>query len=165
MKRIVVLGQSGAFGRSTCADVADRLAQRLGLPRLASRNVERSASSATNGGWIAVESAGPFSLALFRAADTAVWLHYSAWQMVREWANDLRHKRTGFGLRERSPRLGDVTASVQHMLWTPHVLRWLQHPSMIHLHVHHLRSPAETDFWLRTQDHRLPRLTANAQPA
>jgi hypothetical protein len=163
MKRIVVLGQGGAFGRSACAYVADRLGQRLGLERLAARH---AASGSASSGWIAVETAGPFSLGLFLAADTAVWLHYSVWAVAREWTHRLPEKLAGTRLPEYSPpRLADLAATLQHMAWTPHVLRWLQHPSLAHLHVHHLRSPAETHFWLHAQEHLLPLLAAEAQPA
>jgi hypothetical protein len=53
-----------------------------------------------------------------------------------------------------------------HMAWTPHVHRLLRHPALKHLQIFHLRSPEETDFWLRAQEHRLSlRGLAMAQPA
>ena len=153
MKRIVIFGQPGAFGHSVCVYVADRLAQRFGLP-LISADAAQSARDPL-GAWITIEHVGTFSATLLRAADTAVWLHYSALAVTREWARNLRSRLRGAEIRSRAPRLADLGDSLQHMAWTPHVHRWLQAPSLAHLHIHHLRSPAETDFWLRAQDHRL----------
>jgi hypothetical protein len=162
MKRIVIFGQPGAFGHAACVYVADRLGQRLGLPRFSA-----GAQSAQDllGGWIAVEPVGTFTPALFRAADTAVWLHYSTLAVAREWARHLRAQFCGSARCGRAPRLVDLGDSLQHMAWTPHVHRRLQDPSLSHLHIHHLRSPAETDFWLHAQDHRWPPTQAAVQPA
>lgn len=164
MQRIVVFGQGGAFGRATCGHVADRLGRRLALPLLPAGDAERRATNGQAGGWIVVQAVGAFSAALFCAADTAIWLHFSTLAVARRWARDTKRRLSAAPLGDDSPSLIDLAASVQHMACTPYVRHWLQQRSLAHLHVHHLRNPAEVDFWLYAQDQRVPS-AAIAQPA
>ncbi len=160
MKRIVVFGQPGRFGESACAIVADRLAQRFSLPRLAAVAAERLSDIAEAKGWVATSAVGAFSERLFRAADTAVWLHYSPLAVAREWTRGVRSRLSTFAMSDCVPRLADLRDSLWHMDRTPQVHGLLQQPSMAHLHVCHLRSPGETVFWLHAQDHRLLQVAA-----
>lgn len=162
MKRIVVFGQTGPAGRLSCEHFADRLAQRLGLARLGDRDPEPVGGD----GWVAVEPVGEFSETLFRAADTAIWLQYSPAAVVREWLADLRARFSGGrGVTAgAAPTLADLRDSVLHLALTPHVHRSLRHPALAHLHVMHLRNPDEADFWLRTQELRMP-IGSSMQPA
>lgn len=166
MKRIVVFGQTGSKGRLSCAGFADRLARRLGLARRAEGPDGRATDTAGDG-WVAVESAGHFSEDLFRAADTAIWLHYLPLAVAREWLAGLRNQVVGAGraVSASRPRLVDLRDSLLHMAQTPHVYRSLRHPALAHLHVHHLRNPDEAEFWLRTQALRLPPAGSSMQPA
>jgi hypothetical protein len=162
MKRILVL--PGAFGSAWCDRAATLLAQRLDLPCIDTS--EAVPEPAKEPGWIATAAAGTFSGALLRAADTAVWLHYSPLGVAKAWARGLRVRLCGKNHAGHLPRLADVNDSLLHMAWTPHLHRLLRHPALAHLQIFHLRSPDETDFWLRAQEHRLPaRLMAVAHSA
>jgi len=165
VKRIVVFGQGGPFGRRACRHVADRLAQRFGLKLRSPTDIGRCSASALNGCWIAVEAVNELSLELLRFADTAVWLNYSAWAVGRELGRGLRRQRAGGSIQGRPPRLIDVGASLLHVAYTPCLHHWLQQPSLAHLRVHHLRHPAEAAFWMLAQEHRMPAAAAAAQPA
>ncbi|MBK9244596.1 MAG: hypothetical protein IPM30_07010 [Burkholderiales bacterium] len=164
MKRIVVLGQPGGFGDAWSRHAAARLAQRLDLPCLAA--AEEGPSPGQAPGWVTTARVGELSGVLLRDADTAVWLHFLPVAVTRAW---LRRLRAGFARTpagHRLPGFADVRDSLVHMAWTPHVHRLLSHPALSHLQVFHLRSPDETDFWLRAQEHRLPdRQPPLAQPA
>jgi len=164
MKRIVVLGQPGTFGDAWCRHAAARLAQRLEVPHVPGFETVPFAEQA--GGWVATASVGAFSGRLLHSADTAIWLHFLPLSVTRAWARGLQAKCGGPVHAPRWPRLADVRDSLMHMAWTPHVHRLLRHPALKHLQIFHLRSPEETDFWLRAQEHRLPlRRPAAAQPA
>lgn len=160
-----MFGQGRPFGRWACQDVADRLAQRLGLKLRSPTDIEGRPAGALNGGWIAVEAVNKLSLELLRFADTAVWLNYSAWAVGRELGQGLRRHRVGSSTQGRPPRLIDLGASLLQMAYTPSLHHWLQQPSLTHLRVHHLRHPAEAAFWLLAQEHRLPAAAAAALPA
>ena len=166
MKRIVVFGQTGPAGRLSCAHFADRLAQRLGLARRGAGVAEQHAGSLGTDGWVAVEPVGEFSEELFRAADTAIWLQYSPAAVLREWLAALRVRFSGpRGVTaDAAPGLADLRDSLLHLALTPHVHRSLRHPALTHLHVLHLRNPDEADFWLRTQELRMP-IGSSMQPA
>jgi hypothetical protein len=164
MNRIVVLGQPGTFGNAWCRHAADRLAQRLDVPCIPAPDAEPPAGHAP--GWVATATVGAFSGKLLHSADTAVWLHFLPLAVTRAWARGLQAKSSRSIHVPRWPRLADVRDSFMHMAWTPHVHRLLRHRALAHLQIFHLRSPEETDFWLRAQEHRLPlRRPAVAQPA
>jgi hypothetical protein len=165
MMRIVVLGQPGAFGGAWCRETAARLAQRLDLPYIPASEAVPSADREP--GWVATAAVGAFSTALLHAADTAIWLHFLPLAVTRTWAKGLHTKLVGTTNKGgQSPRLADVRDSLLHMAWTPHLHRLLHHPALAHLQIFHLRSPDETNFWLRAQEHRLPlREPTVAQPA
>ncbi len=164
MKRIVVLGQPGTFGDAWCQHAAARLAQRLDVPCIPVVDAVPSAQEAP--GWVATATVGAFTGTLLHSADTAIWLQFLPLAVARAWARGLRAKLTGSLPVQRLPHLADVRDSLMHMAWTPHVHGLLRHPALAHLQVFHLRSPDETDFWLRAQEHRLPlRQSAAAQPA
>lgn len=154
MKRIVVLGQPGDFGDSWCEYAAARLAQRLDVRCV--RVPESAPSAADPSGWVATATVGALSAAMLRMADTAIWLHFLPPAVTRAWLRGLRARLSGALHVERLPCLPDVRDSLMHMAWTPYVHRLLRHPALVHLQVFHLRSPGETDFWLRAQEHRLP---------
>lgn len=156
MMRIVVLGQPGTFGAKWCRHAADRLAQRLGLRSLA---VSDTAAVAPNdGGWVVTAAVGEFPARLLQSADTAIWLHFLPLAVARMWCKGLRARLAGSIRPAHLPQLADVRDSLLHMAWTPHVHRLLLHPALAHLQTFHFRSPDETDFWLRAQEHRLPPL-------
>jgi hypothetical protein len=168
MKRIVVFGQPGSFGSACCSYVADRLARRLRLPLVvgAGRGTQVPKVAADHdAGWIAIEAVGLFSETMFRTADTAIWLHYSSLAVAREWSRGLRARLAGRVQPRPAPRVADLLDSLQHMAWTPHLRRLLHHPALMHLSIHHLRNPGETEFWLLAQEHRLLPPHASAQPA
>lgn len=165
MKRIVVLGQPGRFGDAWCRHAAARLAQRLDVPCISAAESTRAPDLPS--GWVATALVGELSGNLLRSADTAVWLHFLPLAVTRGW---LRRLRAGFakptGEAHALPGFADVRDSLAHMIWTPHLHRLLRHPALAHLQVFHLRSPDETDFWLRAQEHRLAvRHRPFAQPA
>lgn len=160
MMRIVVLGQPGDFGSAWCRRAAARLARRLDLPLIAAREIRPD--SGKDSGWITTVTAGMSCDAVLRAADTAVWLHYSPLAVARAWLRGLRGKFSGApSLPRPSPRMADVRDSLRHMACTAQVHRLLRLPAMTHLQIFHLRNPDETDFWLDIQEHRL----APVQPA
>jgi hypothetical protein len=164
MKRIVVLGQPGRFGDTWCQHAAARLARRLDVPCLAAPDAAPSGEQAP--GWVATATVTSLSGTLLRAADTTIWLHFLPLAVTREWINGLHVRLTGSLNARHLPRLADLRDSLMHMAWTPHVHRLLRHPALAHLQVFHLRSPDETDFWLRAQEHRLgSRQPPLAQPA
>jgi hypothetical protein len=153
MKRIVVLAQPGEFGSAWCRRAALLLAQRLELPCVEARDVASGAGESA--GWVATTSVGRCSDDVLRAADTAVWLHYSPSAVLRAWLYGLGRRLIGAPAPQQSPRLADVRNSIVHMASTQQVHRQLRHPTMEHLQIFHLRNPDETDFWLRVQEHRL----------
>jgi hypothetical protein len=153
MMRIVVLGQSGEFGSAWCRRAAFRLAQRLNLPCVAAADLPSERENAS--GWIATAAASACSDRVLRAADTAIWLHYSPWSVMRAWLLGMVRRLTGSTSSQQAPRLADLRDSLRHMAWTPQLHRLLHHPAMGHLQIFHLRNPDETDFWLRIQEHRL----------
>jgi len=157
MRRIVILAQPGEFGSAWGCWAASRLAQRLDLPCVDASEV---ATEAGESGWVATSRVGACPEHVLRAADTAVWLHFSPLAVFAAWWRGLRSRMTGTRAPLHVPRLADVRASVVHMAWTPHVQRTLGQPTMAHLRVVHLRDPAQTDFWLRLQELRLHQATA-----
>ncbi|MCU0765051.1 MAG: hypothetical protein MUF32_03310 [Burkholderiaceae bacterium] len=164
MKRIVILGQPGAFGDAWCRRTALRLSQWLDVPLLS--DADLALAERTTTGWVATATVDAFSRAPLHAADTAIWLNFMPLAVTREWLRGLRARFVGSMRAAHAPRLPDLRHSLTHLAWTPHVHRLLRHPAMAHLQVFHLRSPGETDFWLRAQEHRLPsRQPAIAQPA
>lgn len=165
MKRVVVLGQPGTLGDAWCQHAAARLSQQLAVPRIQVCDAASPAEDAP--GWVATATVDALPRSLMRSADTAVWLHYLPPAMTRAWLRGLRSRPAGALLRRHAPRLTDLRGSLAHMAWTPHVHRLFRHPALAHLQVFHLRSPDETDFWLRAQEHRLLplRQPAVAQPA
>jgi hypothetical protein len=159
MRRVVVIGQSGRFGQAWCRFAATRLARRLGLPCIAA--TDTWALDQPDQGWVAITHAGSLPRRLLADADTAVWLHFSPTAVARAWLRGL-----GGRLREalaamHAPRLADITNSLAHMALTPHLGRLLTDSALAHLQVFHLRTPDETEFWLRLQEQRL---TAFEQP-
>jgi len=155
MMRIVVLGQPGASGAAWSHCTAVRLAQRLGVPCITASDSPPALSK--EHGWVATAAVGALFSAVLQVADTAVWLHYSPRAVARAWARGLlRAKLDAAALPGQSPRLADVRDSLLHMAWTSHVHRLLSTPALAHLQIFQLRSPSETDFWLRVQEHRLP---------
>lgn len=164
MMRIVVLGQPGRFGDAWCQHAAARLARRLDVPCSAAPDVAPYGERTP--GWVATATVSSLSGTLLRAADTAIWLHFLPLSVTREWIQGLHVRLTGSLHARHLPRLADLRDSLMHMAWTPHVHRLLRHPALAHLQVFHLRSPDETDFWLRAQEHRLrSHQTALALPA
>jgi len=153
MLRVVVLGQGGEFGTAWCRRAAARLAQRQNLPCVEADKVPPAIDGAS--GWIATAAADACSDTVLRAADTAVWLHYSPSSVVRAWLLGWYRRLTGAVPSAQAPRLGDIRDSLLHMAWTPQVHRLFRHPAMGHLQVFHLRNPDEADFWLRVQEQRL----------
>lgn len=153
MMRIVVLGQSGEFGNAWCRRAALRLAQRLNLPCITA--TELPSEREDPAGWIATVAASACSDSVLRAADTAIWLHYSPLSVLRAWLLGVLRGLAGSTSSHQSPRLADLRDSLRHMAWTPQLHRLLHHPAMGHLQIFHLRNPDETDFWLRLQEHRL----------
>ena len=154
MKRIVVLGQSGAFGRAWCRHTAARLAGRLDVPCVGASDAATIGEQSS--GWVATAAVGASPGPLLHSADTAIWLHFLPPAVARAWVRGLQEKLGGAVRLPHVPRLADIRDSLMHMAWTPHVHRLLRHPGLAHLQVFHLRSPEETDFWLRAQEHRLP---------
>ncbi len=154
MMRIVVLGQPGALGTAWSHCTAIRLARRLGVPCITTP--DSPAGLSKEHGWVATAAVGALFSAMFQVADTAVWLHYSPRAVARAWARGLRARLGAAALPGQSPRLADVRDSLLHMAWTSHVHRLLSTPALAHLQIFLLRSPSETDFWLRVQEHRLP---------
>lgn len=154
MMRILVLGQPGSFGQAWCQRASARLARRLDLPCFSAQ--EGVPDAAARSGWVVAAPIGALSEELLGAADTAVWLHYSPLPLARAWLAGLIKRLFGTEAAGLAPRLSDVLDSVLHMAWTPHLHQLLHHPEQAHLQIFHLRSPDETDFWLRMQDHRAP---------
>jgi hypothetical protein len=154
MMRIVVLSQPGPLGAAWSRCAAVRLAQQLGVPCITAP--DSSPDLNKEQGWVATATIGALFSAMFHVADTAVWLHYSPRAVARAWARGLRSRLGAAALPGQSPRLADVRDSFLHMAWTPHVHRLLCTPALAHLQIFQLRSPSETDFWLRVQEHRLP---------
>lgn len=163
MKRILILGQPGRFGGALCDWAASRLAQRLKVPRISAGDLSHHLSASA--GWIAATRVGACPDKLLRAADTAIWLHFSPLSVLRAWMHGLRLRITGSPAPHHVPGLADLRDSLLHMAWTPHVHRMLCHPAMSHLQVVHLRSPAQADFWLRMQEQRLMAPSGLAQAA
>lgn len=164
MKRIVVLGPPGGFGSAWSRHTAARLARRLDVPCIGAS--EAAMVSGLSPGWVATAAVGAFSGPLLQSADTAIWLHFLPLAVAKAWARGLQAKLFGAVRMPNVPRLADVRDSLMHMAWTPHVHRLLRHPGLAHLQVFHLRSPEETDFWLRAQESRPPvHPPAVAQPA
>ena len=164
MKRIVVLGQPGAFGGAWCRHTATRLARRLDVPCIDPS--EAASVSERSPGWVATAAVGASPGPLLHSADTAIWLHFLPPAVAKAWARGLQARLGGAVRVPHVPRLGDIRDSLMHMAWTPHLHRLLRHPGLAHLQVFHLRSPEETDFWLRAQEHRPPmHRPAVAQPA
>jgi len=93
--------------------------------------------------------------ALLRAADTVVWLHYSPAAVAGSWLRGLRSRLSRARFAGRAPRLSDVGDSLWHMISTPQLHQLLCQPEFTHLQIFCLRSPGQTDFWLRAQEHRL----------
>lgn len=153
MRRVLILAQPGEFGRAWGRWAASRLAQRLQLPCLSASEIAREAASES--GWVATTRVGACPEHVLRAADTAVWLHFSPFAVLGAWWRGLRGQLGGAQPPLHAPRLADVQASLLHLAWTPHVQREFSHPAMAHLRVVHLRDPAQTDFWLRLQELRL----------
>jgi hypothetical protein len=163
MKRIVVMGQTGRFGDAWCRHAAARLAGRLDVALVSSPEAVPATPEA---GWVATATIGALPGRLLHAADTAIWLQFRPLALTRTWARGLRARLAGSFDTQHLPRLTDVRSSLAHMAWTPHLHRLLSHPALAHLHVFHLRSPDETEFWLRAQEHRLlPRQPPLALPA
>jgi hypothetical protein len=106
-------------------------------------------------GWVATTATDACSDKVLRAADTAVWLDYSPWSVLRAWLLGLCRRLTGSVPSAETPRLADVRDSLLHMAWTPQAHRLFRHPAMGHLQIFHLRNPDETNFWLRIQEQRL----------
>lgn len=164
MKRVVVLGQPGTLGDAWCRHAAARLSQQLDVPHILACDAASAAEDAP--GWVATATVDALSRTLLRSADTAVWLHFLPPATSRAWLRGLRARLAGALHVPHVPGLADLRDSLMHMAWTPHVHRLLRHPALAHLQVFHLRSPDETDFWLRAQEHRLPlRQPVLAQPA
>lgn len=144
--------------------VADRLSRRLGLPQLVlDCSISRRGTGADR--WVTVADNTALPKPLLQLADTAVWLHYSVPAVALEWLRDLRRRTAIAAASYGSPRLADLAHSLRHLVSTPQLRQWLQHSSLAHLHVHYLRNPAETDFWLYAQDCRLAPATSSAQAA
>jgi hypothetical protein len=163
MKRVVVMGQAGSFGNAWCLHAAARLARRLGVPCVPATDV----SPATHGssGWVATAAVGALAHPVMRSADTAVWLHFRPLTVGQAWVRGLGAAHAGTNAADRLPGLADIRDSLMHMAWTPHLHRLLRLPALAHLQVFHLRSPAETDFWLHAQEHRLQLCTPAAAQA
>lgn len=153
MQRILVIGQAGPFGQAWCRLAATRLAHRLSLPCLPA--TESLAGDSGDRGWVAMAQAGHLSGQLLAAADTAVWLHFSPAEVTRAWLRGLR-TRLRDALAMRRPRLADISGSLAHMAWTPHLGRLFTDSAQSHLQVFHLRTPDEAEFWLHLQEQRLP---------
>ncbi len=160
MRRIVVLGQPGVFGRFWIERAALRLAKWLRLPCIGARDLTLGQSGGH--GWIVATTAGDCCDAVLRAADTAIWLHFPPHSVLRAWLRELGMSLVGRGKRDESVRLADVRDSFLHMAWTPQIRELLSQPSLSHLQVFLLRNPGETDFWLRVQEYRyaMPQPTA-----
>jgi hypothetical protein len=153
MQRIVVIGQSGPFGQAWCRFAATRLAQHLGLPCITVTDaveVDRSQQ-----GWVAIVHAGMLPRRLLADADTAIWLHFSPLAVAHAWLRGLRGRLRNALAALHAPRLTDISNSLAHMAWTPHLGRLLTDSALAHLQVFHLRTPDETEFWLRLQEQRL----------
>jgi hypothetical protein len=153
MRRVVVIGQSGPFGQAWCRFAATRLAQRLGLPCVAA--TDTAALDQSDHGWVAITHAGRLPRRLLADADTAVWLHFSPKEVTRAWLRGLRGRLREALAALHAPSLADVSNSLAHMAWTPHLGRLLTDSALTHLQVFHLRTPDETEFWLRLQEQRL----------
>jgi len=152
MQRVLVIGQAGPFGQAWCRLTATRLAHRLGVPL--EQATEALADDESRQGWIAVAQAGRLPGRLLAAADTAIWLHFSPAEVTRVWLRGLR-SRLRDALALHVPRLSDISGSLAHMAWTPHLGKLLTDSALAHLQVFHLRSPDEAEFWLRLQEQRL----------
>ncbi len=153
MRRVVVIGQSGPFGQAWCRFAATRLAQRLGLPCVTV--TDAATLNQSHQGWVAITDAGRLPRRLLADADTAVWLHFSPSAVARAWLRGLRGRLREALAALHAPRLADITNSLAHMAWTPHLGRLLTDSALAHLQVFHLRTPDETEFWLRLQEQRL----------
>lgn len=163
MERIVVIGQPGPFGQAWCRLAATRLAHRLGLPCV--QAAEAFAEDTLGRGWVAMAQAGRLPAPLLAAADTAVWLHFSPLAVTRAWLRGLRSRLHDALAAIHAPRLADITSSLAHMAWTPHLGRALTDSALAHLQVFHLRTPGEAEFWLRLQEQRLAGLPGQYEAA
>jgi hypothetical protein len=152
VKRIVVMGQPGAFGQAWARRVARRLASRLDLCCVEAREAQHGPDLCA--GWVTTAAIGEFSSAVLRCADTAIWLHFSPVAVARAWLRGLLGSDPQ-GRRIHAPRLADIGESLLHIAFTPRVHRLLRHPTLMHLQVFLLRNPEETDFWLHLQEQRL----------
>ena len=153
MRRVVVIGQSGPFGQAWCRFAATRLAERLELPCVTA--TDTATLDQSHQGWVAISDAARLPPRLLANADTAVWLHFSPSAVARAWLRGLRGRLREALAALHSPRLADITDSLAHMAWTPHLGRVLTDSALAHLQVFHLRTPDETEFWLRLQEQRL----------
>lgn len=154
MIRIVVIGQPGAFGSFSCRRAALQIARQLDLPCVAASELESHRDAADR--WVATVTVGALSSAVLNRADTAVWLHYSPLAVVRAWMQERRNRRAQAKVASIPLRLADFAGSVLHFAWTARIHRLLVHPARADLRVFHLRSPKETDFWLRLLEHWPP---------
>jgi hypothetical protein len=153
MRRVVVIGQPGRFGQAWCRLAATRLAHRLGLPCV--HATESWADDGLDRGWVATVPAGELPRKLLAAADTAIWLHFSPLEVTRAWLRGLRTRLRDAFATMHAPRLSDISGSLAHMAWTPHLGKLLTDSGLRHLQVFHLRTPDQTEFWLRLQEQRL----------
>ncbi len=168
MNRVVVIGQARLPGRLCLLEFARTLSVRLGVrhwalaadagdaPAPLADEVARALS--THEQWIVAEPAGRFSEAVFRRADTVVWLHYSPWDVIRDMAG-----RVGDAMPQAAPSaaaavpragLQDVRDAFSLLMQAPSMYRLLEHPALAHLSVHELRSPRQATFWLMSQRRR-----------
>lgn len=160
MNRIVVVGQPGPQGRLCPLEFARVLSIRLGVrhwPVVQGVPTEVHDALQAHEQWIASEPAGRFSEALFRRADTVVWLHFSPLDYLRDWSarlSDALRRGTREALTEGRARWLDVRGSFSHLMAAPQMYALLQHPALAHVTLHELRNPRQAQFWLMSQRRR-----------
>jgi hypothetical protein len=144
MKRVIVIGQAEDGGTLSCAAFAHLLAARLGARRLDTAALPSAAGADER--WVGTEPAGTFSEALFRRADTVVWLCFSPLAYVGEW---IAQRGGSFDTHLRA-----AVAAFRHRLLAPRVRELLDHPALAHLDLIELATPGEAEYWLLAQKPR-----------
>ena len=155
MPRVLVVGQAGEAGPLPCAEFAEMLSQRLGVPPLP---LDGDAGTPEQPDWIASEPAGAFSEPLFRKAETVIWLHFSPLPYLGDWIEHQLERITAFITpRQRAAaraRWDDVLTAFGYLLRARDMYSLFRHPALAHVRVIELRTPREAEFWLMAHQRR-----------
>jgi len=155
MPRVLVVGQTEAAGPLPCAEFAEMLSQRLGVPPLPTTH---GAEAPDQADWIATDPAGAFTEPLFRKAETVVWLHFSPLPYFADWIDHLWQRILAFPDPDQRAamraRWNDVATAFWYFTRAHHMYDLFRHPALAHVRVVELRTPREAAFWLMTQRQR-----------